>query len=71
VSIPVDIFEQARAIAEAENVPVSEVFASAFIDQQAARARLAQRAAPGSRENFLAVLDKAPDIDPAACDRLN
>jgi hypothetical protein len=71
VSIPIEIYEKAKAIAEAENVPVGEVFASAFIDQLTARARLAERAARGSREKFLAVLDKAPDVEAAAYDRPN
>jgi hypothetical protein len=71
VSIPVELYEKAKAIAEAENVPVGEVFASAFIEQLAARTRLAERAARGNREKFLAVLDKAPNIEPAAYDRIN
>jgi hypothetical protein len=71
VSIPVELYEKAKAIAEAENVPVGEVFASAFIEQLAARTRLTERAARGNRERFLAVLDKAQDIDPAPYDRLN
>jgi hypothetical protein len=71
VSIPIELYEKAKAIAEAENVPVGEVFASAFIDQLAARARFELRATRGRREKFLAVLDKAPDVEPAAYDRLN
>lgn len=49
---------------------VDEVFASAFVEQLAAWERLKQRAARGSRERFLAALDKVPDVEPEDYDRL-
>lgn len=70
VSVPEELYTKAIAIAEAQHVSVDEVFASAFAEQLAAWERLQQRAARGSRERFLAVLDKAPDVEPEESDRL-
>jgi hypothetical protein len=60
----------AAEIAKAQQVSVDEVFASAFSEQLSAWERLQQRAARGTREKFLAVLDKAPDVEPEDYDRL-
>jgi hypothetical protein len=70
INIPEELYDQARSIAEAQRVPVEEVFASAFADQFAAWQRLRERAARGDRERFLAVLEKVPDIEPDERDRL-
>jgi hypothetical protein len=70
INIPEELYDQARIIAEAQHIPVEQVFASAFADQFAAWQRLHQRAARGDREKFLAVLDKVPDIEPEEYDRL-
>jgi hypothetical protein len=55
--------------AKAQRVSVDEVFASAFAEQVSAWERLQQRAARGTREEFLAALDKVPDIEPDDSDR--
>ena len=68
INIPEELYDQARVIAEAHHVPVEEIFASAFADQFAAWHRLHERAARGSRDHFLAVLDKVPDIKPEEYD---
>ena len=65
-----DLYQKAAEIAEAQHVPVDDVFASAFVEQLAAWDRLKQRAATGSRDKFLAVLDKVPGVDPEGHDRL-
>ena len=70
VSIPDELYPKAVAIAEKNHVSVGEVFASAFIEQMAAWERLRERAARGSHEKFLAVLDKVPDVEPEDYDRL-
>ncbi|MGA8027212.1 MAG: hypothetical protein WB992_08695 [Bryobacteraceae bacterium] len=70
VNIPEELYEQARAIAEAHRVPVDEVFASAFIEHLAALEKLRQRAARGDRNKFLAVLDKVPDVNAEEFDRV-
>lgn len=71
ISVPEELYRKALAIGEAQHVSVDEVFASAFAEQVAAWERLQQRASRGSREKFLAVLDKAPDIEPEESDRLS
>ncbi len=70
VSIPEELYRQAVEIATAQHVSVDEVFASAFAEQVAAWERLKQRAARGTREGFLAALDKVPDVEPEESDRL-
>jgi hypothetical protein len=68
VSVPEELYAKAAAIAKAQNTSVDEVFASAFAEQVAAWERLKRRATRGSREEFLAVLDKVPDAEPGTED---
>jgi len=70
INIPEELYDQARAIAEAQNIAVEDVFASAFADHFAAWQRLQERAARGDREKFLAVLERVPDVEPEEYDRL-
>jgi hypothetical protein len=70
VSVPDELYQKAVEIANALRVSVDEVFASAFAEQLSAWERLQHRAARGTREKFLAVLDKAPDVEPEDYDRL-
>jgi hypothetical protein len=69
VNVPEELYQKAVEIAELQHLSVDEVFASAFADQIAAWQRLQQRAARGSREKSLAVLDKVPDVEPEDFDR--
>ena len=64
VSVPEELYRKAVQIAEAQHLSVDEVFASAFLEHVTAWERLQQRAARGSRDKFLAVLDKVPDVEP-------
>jgi hypothetical protein len=70
ITIPEDLYNKALEIAKAQNMPVDEVFASAFSEHLAAWERLQQRAARGDRTKFLAVLDKVPDVEPEPHDQL-
>lgn len=70
VSVPEELYQKAAAIAKAQNVSVDEVFASVFAEHLAACERLKRRAARGNRKEFLAVLDKVPDVEPAPEDRI-
>jgi hypothetical protein len=70
VSVPEELYRRAVEIAKSQNVSVDEVFASAFAEQLAAWEGLKNRAARGSREAFLATLDKVPDVEPEEYDRL-
>jgi hypothetical protein len=69
VSVPEDIYAKAVEVAAAQKVPVDEVFVAAFSEHLAAQDRLRLRAERGSREKFLAVLDKVPDVEPDEFDR--
>ena len=64
------VYKKAAEIAEARHVSVDEIFASAFAEHVAEWERLQQRALRGSREKFLAVLDKVPDVEPEEFDRI-
>ncbi|HXM40495.1 MAG TPA: hypothetical protein VN924_04540 [Bryobacteraceae bacterium] len=69
VNVPEELYQKAVEIAESHHLSVDEVFASAFAEQIAEWERLQQRASRGSREKFLAVLDKVPDVEPEDFDR--
>ena len=70
VNIPEELYRQAREIAESQHLSVDDVVSSAFAEQLLAWERLKQRAARGSRESFLAVLGKVPDVEPDEYDRI-
>jgi len=70
VSIPDDLYKKAVEIANARQVSVDEVFASAFAEQLLAWERLRERATRGDRKKFSAVLDRVPDVEPDDSDRL-
>ena len=70
LSVPDELYQKAVEIANAQRVSVDDVFASAFAEQLSAWERLQQRAARGTRQKLLAVLDKAPDVEPEDYDRL-
>ena len=61
VNIPEELYAQAHVIAEARNIAVEDVFASALADHFATWQRIQERAARGDREKYLAVLDLAPE----------
>jgi elongation factor P--beta-lysine ligase len=69
VSMPDELYQKALEIAKAQRVSVDEVFASAFAEQLSAWKRLRQMADSGTREKFLAALDKVPDVEPGDYDR--
>lgn len=70
INIPEELYDQARRIADAHQVPVEQVFASAFAKQFSVWQRLRERASRGDRDKFLAVLDRVPDVEPDEYDRL-
>ena len=53
VNIPEELYAQARAIAEAQNIAIEDVFASAFADHFATWQSIRERAARGDRDNIL------------------
>lgn len=73
LTIPRSLQEQAEALAAREGVSVGELAALALAEKVASAATaeyLAERAKRGSREKLLAVLAKAPDVEPEEHDRL-
>jgi hypothetical protein len=70
INVPEDLYQQALALAEAHQVSVDEVFASAFVEQFASWRRLRERAARGNREEYFAVLDNVPDVEPDPSDQI-
>ena len=70
VKIPQQLYKQAAEFAAAQHVSVDEVFVAAFEERLAALDRLRRRAARGDRDRFLAILAKAPDVEPEAYDRV-
>jgi hypothetical protein len=70
IHVPEDLYRKAAQIAEGEHLSVDEVFVSAFVDHLTVVERLKQRAVRGDRDRFLALLDKAPDVEPEESDRL-
>ncbi|MEM1041343.1 MAG: toxin-antitoxin system HicB family antitoxin [Bacteroidota bacterium] len=73
LNIPRSLQEQVEALAAREGVSVGEFVALALAEKVASLATagyLAERAKHGSREKLLAVLAKAPDVEPGEEDRL-
>ena len=73
LSIPRSLHEQVETLAAREGVSVGEFVALALSEKVATLATadyLAERAKRGSREKLLAVLAKAPDVEPEEYDRL-
>ena len=67
------LHEQAAAVASEEGGSLDQFIATAVADQVAtlrAVEYLRERARRGSREKLLAVLAKAPDVEPGEEDRL-
>ena len=73
VTLPQSLREQVEALAQKEGISVNEFIALAVAEKLAALATadyLAERAKRGSRDKLLAVLAKAPDVEPEEYDKL-
>ena len=73
VTLPQSIQEQVEALAQKEGISVTEFIALAVAEKLATLATadyLAERAKRGSRDKLLAVLAKAPDVEPEDYDKL-
>jgi hypothetical protein len=69
INVSEELYRRAADIAAQENVSIEELFASAFEDRILEFERLKERAARGSYEKFLKVMDKVPAIEPADYDQ--
>lgn len=73
LTLPQSLHEQVQDMAGKEGISVNEFIALAVAEKLATLATadyLAARAKRGSREKLLAVLAKAPDVEPEEHDRL-
>jgi len=73
LTLPQSLQEQVEALAQKEGVSVTEFITLAIAEKLATLATadyLAERAKRGSRDKLLAVLAKAPDVEPQDHDKL-
>ena len=73
LTLPPSLYEQAQAYASKEGISINEFIMLAVAEKLATLSTaeyLAERARHGSREKFLAVLAKAPDVEPEDFDKL-
>ena len=71
--LPTSLHEQLRTLAEQEGISINQFITLAIAEKMASIATedyLQQRAKQGSREKLLAVLAKAPHVEPEEADRL-
>jgi hypothetical protein len=71
--LPKSLHEQLKELAEEEGISVNQFVVLAVAEKVASIATieyLEKRAKGGSREKLLAVLNKVPDVEPEAFDRL-
>ena len=72
--LPRSVHEQVKELARAEGVSMNQFIALAVAEKIASLQTvnyLEERAKRGSRDKLLAVLAKAPDVEPEAYDRLD
>ena len=73
LTLPQSLHEQVHNLAGKEGISVNEFITIAVAEKLATLATadyLAERAKRGSREKLLAVLAKAPDVEPEEYDKL-
>ena len=71
--LPTSLHEQLRTMAAQEGISINQFITLAIAEKVATldtESYLEERAKRGSREKLLAVLAKAPDIEPEEADRL-
>jgi hypothetical protein len=69
ISIPEELYQSAKQIADDENVSVEEIFASAFQERILEFERLKEKSSLGSYDKFLRVMAKVPAAPPPEYDR--
>ena len=73
LTLPQSLQEQVEILAQKEGISVTEFITLAVAEKLATLATadyLAERAKRGSRDKLLAVLAKAPDVEPEEYDKL-
>jgi len=72
--LPTSVHEQLRTIAAEEGVSINQFITLAIAEKMATidtKNYLQERAKRGSREKLLAVLAKAPDVEPEKADKIS
>ncbi len=70
ISLPEEIVRQAEELAAREHISVEELVSAALSEQFAGAEYLRRRGERASMERFRAALERIPDADPEAYDRL-
>jgi metal-responsive CopG/Arc/MetJ family transcriptional regulator len=73
LTLPQSLYEDLETVAQKEGISVNDFITVAVAEKLATLATvdyLSQRAKRGSREKLLAMLAKAPDVEPEGPDRL-
>ena len=70
VTVPDAMYRQIADLAVRQQVSVERIVAAALAEQLSGWTSVEQMAERGSRERFLAALDKVPAVEPASEDRL-
>jgi hypothetical protein len=70
VTVPDTVYSQIADLAARQQVSVERIVAAALAEQLSGWARVEHMAGRGSRERFLAALDKVPAAEPATEDRI-
>jgi hypothetical protein len=68
VTVPDIMYRQIAELAARQQVSVERIVAAALAEQLSGWARVEQLAERGTRERFIAALDKVPDVEPAPDD---
>jgi len=73
VQLPDSLIDEAKKLAEHDQIPLDHFVALAVTERVSARRGLAyieERAKRASKEKFLAALAKSPDVEPEPNDRI-
>lgn len=68
VNVPEELYRRATEVAAAENIPVDDLFASAFEERLLEFERLKDKASRGTYQKFLRVMSKIPAVEPSEHD---
>lgn len=70
IDVPDELYQRTAEIAAQANISVEDLVISSVEQHLRELDRLKERAERGSREKFLQVLEKVPDVEPARrCDQ--
>ena len=74
IRLPKSLHDKIHQLAKEEGISINQFIASAAAEKMASlltESYLKERASKADRKKFKSVLDKVPDVDPKAFDRLD